>query len=54
MGFDYLFSNHEAVAILVGIAIAIVCIAIFIQRKDNKKEGVGTSITEMKKPKIRP
>ena len=54
MGFDYVFSNHEAVAILVGIAIVIICIAVFIQRRDKKKEGDDVSITEMKKPKIRP
>ena len=53
MGFDYVFSNQEAVAILAGIAIVIVYIAVFIQRKDKKKDGDGTSITEMKKPKIR-
>lgn len=44
MGFDYVFSNYEAVAILAGIAIVIVCIAVFIQKRDKKKEGDGVSI----------
>ncbi len=54
MGLDYVISNHEAVAILIGIAIAIVVIAVFVQKKDTHKEHGGISITEMKKPKIRP
>lgn len=54
MGLDYVISNHETVAILIGIAIAIVVIAVFVQKKDKHIFIDGISFTEMKKPKIRP
>ena len=53
MGFDYVFSTRETVAILIGIAIIIVLVAVFVLREDTRKDGEIT-ITEMKEPKIRP
>lgn len=36
MGFDYEFTTIEAVAILIGMAVAIVGLALYVHKKHNK------------------